>query len=143
MFDYTYPVHRGGYAWNIKAKCYFDFALMPLALRWNKDNIVISFDRELTAPEKIKLDAIMVDPATAAFPGLPSFPGTKFIIKDIWKRRADLNTGGRSFAIFFSESVPGTSGYDQIEIHFVDTLNTSAKNVVKAGYAGMIAEKTT
>ncbi len=136
--QYDYPKTQGGYRWNMLQRILNTIGIEPNGTCDIGDRTVLSFERELTEPEKVQLDAIMADRPTQ--PPVPV--GTRFVIRDIWNRRSDIAAAmGFPFKVYYSESVPGSGDVDQIEIHFAQVLTTTQRNKIISEYAKLISLK--
>lgn len=136
--EYKYPQVSGGYRWNMMQRIEETVGLRPNMTGDVEGSTIVAFSRELTAPEKTLLDALMADNPTNP----PSTAGTKFVIRDIWSQKAAFETAiGFPYRVYYSESVPGSGNVDQIEIHFDSTLTTQQRNKVIAEYGKLITLK--
>ena len=137
--EYRYAQVNGGYRWNLMERCRNEVGVNPIMAGDVAGFTVVTFDRELTAVEKTKLDALMNDN--------PTFPpnvlnSTKFIIRDVWNQRATIQTAmGLTYMVYYSESTPGNGVIDQIELHFASTLTTAQRNKIISEYAKLITVK--
>jgi hypothetical protein len=144
MFDYQYPQVTSGYRWNILERVKNEVGIEPINLSdvsisdvWYT---VVSFDRELTAEEKTKLDTTMAD--NPGFP--PTEPtNTVYNLKDIYETRLEFSTvlGNLPFFIYYNESTPG-AGFDRIQLHFKKGLSQAEKNKVKDEFSKLLTVKS-
>ena len=135
MTSYSYPAFSGGYHANMWHRIHYDIGIWPISSGFVSNQMVITFDRDLTVAEKTLLDAIM-----ASSPGQPPVAvGTVFKVKDIWEFIDSFNTATTiTLKVFYSESVPGSGKFDMIELHAASALTTNQKNKVASEYGKLI-----
>src|SRR3990167_3655454 len=138
--EYKYPqIDRTvGYAWNAMQRVQEVVGLRPTVMGDTSGFTYVTFSRELTAPEKILLDALMADNPTLP----PTNTNTKFVIRDVWTQKSFIETAmGLPYKVFYSQSVPGSGIVDQIEIQFGKVLTTHERNKIISEYAKLITLK--
>lgn len=135
---YQYPQVQGGYRWNLLQRILNTIGIEPISVSDAQVDGVfytfLAFSRELTAQEKVQVDAIMADN--------PTFPpsGTVRVkIKDLWEKLADFRaSSGLNVKLYFSESVPGSGVIDTLELHTDSPLTTQQKNKVQTAYNNLL-----
>src|SRR3990172_3646540 len=133
--EYRYAQVSGGYRWNLMERCRNEVGVNPIMAGDVAGVTVVAFDRELTITEKAKLDALMNNNPT--FP--PNFPGSKFIIRDVWNQKATIQAAmGFPYTVYYSESTPGSGVVDQIELHFASILTAAQRNKIVSEYSKLI-----
>jgi hypothetical protein len=140
MTEYKYPqINRSqGYAWNALQRIEETVGLRPTAIGDSSGQTFVNFSRELTAPEKALLDALMADNPTLP----PNLVGSKFIIKDIFNQKSTISTAmGFTYRVYYSESVLGSGIVDQVEIHFSSVLTTTQRNKILSEFGKLITLK--
>jgi hypothetical protein len=137
--DYQYTQVTTGYRWNILERIKNEVGITPTNLSdvsisdvWYT---VVSFDRELTAEEKTKLDTLM-----ANNPGYPPTEPTNTVYN--YETRLEFSTvlGNLPFFIYYNESTPG-SGFDRIQLHFKKGLSQAEKNKVVSEFSKLLSVK--
>ena len=138
--EYKYPQidRTQGYAWNALERIEQEVGLRPTAIGDSSGATFVTFSRELTAPEKILLDALMASNPTVP----PTSANTKFVIRDVWTQKSFIETAmGLPYKVFYSQSTPGSGIVDQIEIQFNKVLTTQERNKVISEYSKLITIK--
>lgn len=138
--EYKYPpIDRTvGYAWNAVQRIEQEVGIKPDAIGDSSGSTFVNFSRELTAPEKTLLDALMASNPTLP----PTNTNTKFVIRDVWSQKSFIETAmGLPYKVFYSQSVPGSGIVDQIEIQFGKVLTTQERNKIISEYAKLITLK--
>jgi hypothetical protein len=133
---YSYPkLSEGGYRWNCLQRILNTIGIEPTGLSDIGAETVVDFSRELTEQEKTILDSVMAD--NPCYP--PSLTGSRFIIADVWNRRAEIFSDiGYEYDVYYSESIPGSNNIDQIELHFNQSLTLDQINKVMNAYSNLI-----
>jgi hypothetical protein len=140
-YDYPSAV-AGGFRWNMIQRIEFEVGVVPESC-WDSGGDVglrtfVQFTAALTVPQKAVLDLLMA--GTPAQPPIPT--GTRFKVKDLWERRAELSVAlGRTIRIYYSESTPGSGVFDEIELHISGAALTNAqKNTLRNTFAAFCRE---
>lgn len=133
--QYSYPKVEGGFRWNALKRCLNEIGIEPVSMCDVEESTFLSFDRELTAGEKSRLDALMQDD-----PQHPKKGETVMKIIDIWEQFDEFrkDVGLPELRLYYSETVPGSGVVDQIELQHPTPLTQEQTERVKQAYISLI-----
>lgn len=136
---YSYPqISSVGYRWNLLQRILNTIGIEPFALSDVAGETILEFNRDLTAAEKVQVDAIIANNPTLP----PANSGSTFTIRDVWNQKDLIGTQmGFLYKVYYSESVPGSGNVDQIELHFSQILTTTQRNKIISEYGKLITLK--
>lgn len=124
--DYYYPKAGGDYRWHITQKCKLAIGRGPNAIMDTSDNkTMLRFDPPLSDADELLVDEIFSDSATACDAPIITVQNNKYVIKDIYEWRAELETNiGFPLTLWFVKDPPESLKPNMIELQFGSKLLT-------------------
>jgi len=121
------PLPTGGYTWNLLNKINMKIGKWP-GTSTNSRHTYINFIEDLTAQEISDVDAVIGDGSTAKDPVVFPTADNKFILKDVWEWKDEIEAAcGFNVAITYRSG--GTHGdrIDEIILQPVDPTYQTEK----------------